>query len=443
MPAVPEARLDRVLIVDDDPEVLRFIQLTLQASGFDVDIAMDGDEALEMALDTPPDVIVLDVMMPSVDGLEVCKRLRANLETRSTTVILVTAKVSSIDKMLGFRAGADDYVTKPFDPDELIERIRATLRRNREMTSLSPLTGLPGNLDIEHQLIETLEAGGDFALLHVDIDNFKAYNDAYGVLNGDQAIKLEARCLREAIREIDAASCFVGHVGGDDFAVICAPKDALLLAQRTIDLWERWMPMLYEQADAERGYIRVLDRRKRTQKFGPMTLSIGIATTQFREFSTHLEVADVAAEMKQLAKRDPKSSFAVDRRKATSDILPGDPRSVLIVDDDPDTREILRLHCEFLGFLVSGQGSNGMEAVELAGDLQPAFVILDQRMPVLEGAEAAARIRTLVPGVTIIGFSAVVSEPPEWADEFLSKSDIKELTPFLGKLLDDKEAETD
>lgn len=438
MPAPSEVKHDRVLIVDDDPEILHIIQVALQMDGFDVEVAMDGDEALERAMDTPPDVIVLDVMMPRLDGLEVCKRLRENYETRSTTVILLTARVSSTDKMLGFRAGADDYVTKPFDPDELVERVRATLRRNREMTSLSPLTGLPGNLDIERELMAVLAAKADFALLHIDIDNFKAYNDAYGVLNGDQAIKLLARCIRQAVREVDRTACFVGHVGGDDFAVLCPADVAPLLAQRTIDLWDRWMPMLYDQQDAERGYVRVLDRRKRTQKFRTMTLSIGIATTQFREFETHLEVADIAAEMKQLAKRDPESSYSVDRRRTQEELPPGDPRSVLIVDDDADMREVLRLHCEYLGFHVSGQGSNGAEAISLAGELQPAFVILDHRMPVLEGQEAAAEIRRIAPDATIVAFSAIFTDKPPWADEFLSKEAIRELTPFLGKLLDGK-----
>ena len=440
MPESTEVRNDRVLVVDDDREIVRLVQITLKTSGFDVETATDGDEAVAKALHDPPDVLLLDVMMPRLDGLEVCKRLRANYETRSTAIILLTAKVSSTDKLLGFRAGADDYITKPFDPEELVERIRATLRRNREMTSLNPLTGLPGNLEIEKCLKKLVEEQSDFALMHVDIDNFKAYNDAYGILNGDQAIKLLARCLCQAIEEIDTESSFIGHVGGDDFAVISAARDAPLLAQRTIDLWERWMPMLYDQEDAERGYVRVLDRRKRTQKFGTMTLSIGIATTQFNDFENHLEVADVAAEMKQLAKRDSGSSYAVDRRKRAADILPGDPRSVVIVDDDADTREILKLHCEYLGFHVTGQGANGLEAIGLCGELQPAFVILDQRMPMLEGREAASQIRRLVPNVTIISFSAVFLEKPDWADEFISKYDIHELTPFLGRLLDEKQA---
>ena len=444
MPETTEGRPDRVLVVDDDPEILRLIKISLAAAGFETETATDGDEAVERAIHNPPDVILLDVMMPKLDGLEVCKRLRANYETRSTTIVLLTAKVSSTDKLLGFRAGADDYVTKPFDPEELVERIRANLRRNREMTSLNPLTGLPGNLEIEKSLKKLLAEGSDFALMHVDIDNFKAYNDAYGVMNGDQGIKLLARCLCQAVEEVGCDGCFIGHVGGDDFAVISGAADAPLLAQRTIDLWDRWMPMLYDQEDAERGYIRVLDRRKRTQKFGTMTLSIGIATTQFNRFQNHLEVADIAAEMKQLAKRDPGSSFAVDRRRSTpTDIQPGDPRSVVIVDDDADTREILKLHCEYLGFHVTGQGANGLEAIALCGELRPAFVILDQRMPMLEGREAADQIRKLVPGVMIISFSAVFLDKPEWADEFISKYDIHELTPFLGRLLDAKEHATE
>ena len=442
MPEKADGRHDRVLVVDDDPELVRLIQVCLETAGYDVEIATDGEEALGRVAERTPDVILLDVMMPKVDGLEVCRRLRADYETRSTAIILLTAKASSTDKLLGFRAGADDYVTKPFDPDELIERVRATLRRNREMTSLNPLTGLPGNTEIETCLQSKLSADSPFALMHVDIDNFKSYNDFHGVLNGDQAIKLLARCLCQAITEVESADHFVGHVGGDDFAVIVEAALAPVLAQRVIELWSRWAPMLYNQEDVENGYINVLDRRKRMKRFNMMTLSIGIATTLFNEFTSHLEVASVAAEMKELAKRDRGSSFAVDRRK--KDSRPSsDPRSVLIVDDDHDTREILRLHCEYLGFHVVAEGANGLEGVALAGEHQPAFVILDQRMPMLEGREAANQIRNLVPQVTIIGFSAVLGDKPIWADEYLSKYDIKELTPFLGRLLEDKQPATD
>ncbi|HWC14089.1 MAG TPA: response regulator [Actinomycetota bacterium] len=436
-------RRDRVLVVDDDDEIRRLVGLCLEAAGFDVIEAYDGDEALDAVVNEAPDVVVLDVMMPRLDGMEVCRRIRANLETRAISVVLLSARTSSTDKMAGFRAGADDYMTKPFDPEELVERVKATLGRSRQMTSLNPLTGLPGNLDIEQKLVEAIEGGSNFALMHVDIDNFKAFNDYYGVLRGDQAIKLLSRCIFQAFDESETQDSFVGHVGGDDFVVIVEADGAALIAQRIIDLWDRWVPTLYEIEDAERGYIKIADRQKRTHKFPAMTLSIGIATNLLTAFDSHIHAADVASEMKHVAKRDPQSSFAVDRRGSGADrSRPPDPRTVLIVDDDPDTREVLRLHCEFLGFHVVGEAANGLEAIELAEQHQPSFVILDQRMPMLEGPETAARLRLVVPDVTIIAFTAFAHEKPPWADEFLGKNDVAELTPFLDKVLGREDAST-
>ena len=427
---------DRVLVVDDDPQILALERLALEAAGFEVLMARDGEEALARAFRESPDIVVLDIMMPRLDGMEVCRHLRAHYETRMISVILVSARVTSTDKLAGFRAGADDYVTKPFDPDELVERVRTTLRRSREMTSLNPLTGLPGNRDIEERLAATIASGRRFALMHVDIDDFKAFNDYYGVMRGDLAIKLLVRCIHRAMNDVPSGDPFVGHVGGDDFAVIISADNAPVLAQRIIDLWDRWVSSLYEREDVDKGYIRVLDRRKRTQRFPEMTLSIGIATNLFAALDSHLKAGDIAAEMKQLAKKDGLSSFAVDRRQEGFDQEPRcDPRTVLIVDDDTDTRDVLRLHCEYLGFRVVGEASNGLEGILLARRHLPAFVLLDQRMPMLEGRETAAQLRLINPEVTIIAFTAFLSERPDWADEFLSKYDIAELTPLLGNLL--------
>ena len=426
---------DRVLVVDDDPEILRLVKLSLETAGFAVIEAHDGQEALDAVTGEAPDIVVLDVMMPGLDGMEVCRRIRANYETRSMSVILLSARVTSTDKMAGFRAGADDYITKPFDPEELVERVRATLSRSREMTFLNPLTGLPGNLDIEKKLTESIEDGRSFAVMHVDIDDFKAFNDYYGVQRGDQAIKLLSRCICQALDESETKQPFVGHVGGDDFVVVVDADNAAIAAQRIIDLWDRWVPQVYESTDRERGYIKVADRQKRTHKFTAMTLSIGVATNLFSTLETHIHAGDAAAEMKRVAKKKPGSSFAVDRRGSGREgDRTRDPRTVMIVDDDADTRQILRLHCEFLGFHVIGEAANGLEAVALASEHLPSFVILDQRMPMLEGRETAAQLRQVVPDVTIIAFTAIQARP-EWADEFLSKYDVAELTPFLGKVL--------
>ena len=305
---------DKVLIADDDPDILRFVEVNLSIEGFELLTASDGEEALRRAIEEMPDLAILDVMMPKVDGFEVCRRLREDPRTSNLSIIMLTAKSLSADKVTGLAAGADDYILKPFDPIELVARVKATLRRAREMRDLNPLTGLSGNIAILQELQRRITSKMQFALMHVDLDNFKAFNDFYGFMRGDTAIKMMARVLRDAATKHDPMGTFVGHIGGDDFAVICFPEVAEALAQEIIKSFDEAIPALYEPSDARRGYIKVKDRRDEEREFPIMTVSIGIATNTRREINSHVEASEIAGEMKTFAKRNPESSFEVDRR---------------------------------------------------------------------------------------------------------------------------------
>ena len=143
---------ESILVVDDDPDVARFVEVNLRSAGYEVQVATDGEEALEKALEMRPDLVLLDVMMPKLDGFEVAQRLRRDQRTSSCSIIMLTAKALSADKVTGLQSGADDYIIKPFDPIELLARVKGTLRRAREMRALSPLTGLPGNIRIQEEI---------------------------------------------------------------------------------------------------------------------------------------------------------------------------------------------------------------------------------------------------------------------------------------------------
>src|SRR6266536_1623088 len=184
---------ETVLVVDDDPDVSRFVEVNLRSAGYDVTVAVDGVEAIERALEIRPDLILLDVMMPGLDGFEVAQRLRRDPRTSSSSIIMLTAKALSADKVLGLSSGADDYIIKPFDPVELLARVKGTLRRAREMRALSPLTGFPGNIRIQDEIQRRVAEEMPFALLYADLDYFKAYNDFYGFVRGDRAIQTLAR----------------------------------------------------------------------------------------------------------------------------------------------------------------------------------------------------------------------------------------------------------
>ncbi len=304
-----------ILVVDDDPDVARFIEVNLRAAGYEVHVASDGEEALAKAVEIRPDLILLDVMMPKLDGFEVAQRLRRDSRTNSCSIIMLTAKALSADKVLGLSSGADDYIIKPFDPVELLARVKGTLRRAREMRALSPLTGLPGNIRIQEEIRRLVgEDPQAFGVLYLDLDNFKAYNDHYGFVRGDRAIQATARLIAEVVNEMGAQNAFIGHVGGDDFVIIVPANEAEAAAEALCRRFDEEVPRLYDPLDHERGYVEVDDRQGMPQRYPLLSVSIGGVTTDKRHFEHFGEVVEIASEMKLVAKRTPGSSCAFDRR---------------------------------------------------------------------------------------------------------------------------------
>jgi diguanylate cyclase (GGDEF)-like protein len=305
-----------VLVADDDADIRAFLDVTLSLAGYDVLEATDGVETIDAARRHTPDLILLDLMMPRMDGFEALKRLRDDARTSHIPVVLLTARAQREDTLDGLEAGADDYVTKPFDGDVLLARIRSALRRADQQRSLNPLTGLPGNERILSELSVRLGAERPFALLYVDLDQFKPFNDHYGFLRGDEAIRALADLLRQVAREFGDEDTFVGHVGGDDFVVILAPHQAEEVAVQICRRFDELAPTLYDPADRMAGSIEVPDRRGVPQRYPLLSLSIGIATTERRDFAHQGEVVSIATEMKRYAKSHGggRSTFAFDRR---------------------------------------------------------------------------------------------------------------------------------
>jgi diguanylate cyclase (GGDEF)-like protein len=306
---------ETILVVDDDPDIARFVEVNLRSAGYDVSVASDGEQALEKAAALRPDLVLLDVMMPRIDGFEVAQRLRRNPQTASTSIIMLTAKALSTDKVLGLTAGADDYIIKPFDPIELLARVKGTLRRAKEMRNLSPLTGLPGNIRIQEEIERNVRDDRPFAVVYSDLDNFKAYNDEKGFVRGDRLIQATARIIQDAVVEFAGTDGFVGHVGGDDFVAVVPPESAEDIAKRIVERFDGDIHEFYEREDIKRGYIEVEDRKGVMQKLPLAGISVGIATTEVRGFEHYGEAVAVATEMKQFAKREPRSWYAIDRRK--------------------------------------------------------------------------------------------------------------------------------
>jgi diguanylate cyclase (GGDEF)-like protein len=311
----PPGEPELLIVVDDDVDIARFVEVNLKLQGYDVILANNGASALALIQERQPALAIVDLMMPEIDGIELTRRLRANPLTAPMPIIMLTARGQTADKVVGLTAGADDYLVKPFDTLELIARVRSTLRRNQEYREISPLTGLPGNTRILREIADRIRGGTDYAVCHIDIDRFKSVNDAYGFARGDEFISALARALHRAVVAAGLPPAFLGHIGGDDFIVVCHPAQVRQLTERAVVDFEVAADGLYDPLDATRGYLELTRRTGEIQRANLVTLSIGVAqSTDSRRYPDPREVVAVASEMKTVAKTQPGSYVAVDRR---------------------------------------------------------------------------------------------------------------------------------
>lgn len=308
---------EHILVVEDEAHVRQFIEVHLRLEGYSVRGVGDGEAALEAIAADPPALALLDIALPGIDGLEVCRNLRADPHTSHTPVIFLTGRAHAMDKLQGLSAGANDYILKPFDPLELVARVRTTLDRARELRTISPLTGLPGNHRIHHELAFRVARGEPVAVAYADISGFKPYNDRYGFLQGDAVIVMTAQLAVEAVKRYAPDTGFVGHIGGDDFVLICPPDVVERVCQDLIAAFDERVPGLYSPEDAARGWVELPDRRGQLQRWPLVSLGVGVAQArEGGEFTDHRELVEVAVEMKTFVKSHRVGSdYALDDRR--------------------------------------------------------------------------------------------------------------------------------
>lgn len=305
--------LKKILVVDDDEVARALVSGIVRSSQrFKIITAENGEEGIQRAKHELPDLILLDIMMPQVDGYQVCKVLREDIATRYIPIIMVSAKGGVDNQLQGFELGADDFITKPFNHNELVARMEALIRRHELSLDANPLTRLPGNISIERELVRRLSDNCRFAVGYADIDNFKAFNDHCGFSMGDRVIFETGSIIGHAVTPLD----FVGHIGGDDFVFITMPDMVDEICRAIITKFDRAMPKYYDETSRSQGYIESKNRNGDIQRFPLMTLSIAIVTNQAREFTHFAEIGTIGAELKAYLKNLPGSNYLVDRRKS-------------------------------------------------------------------------------------------------------------------------------
>jgi diguanylate cyclase (GGDEF)-like protein len=304
----------KILIIDDEPDIRDVLKITLECEGYDVIEAVDGVDGLEKVHKKSPDLVILDYKMPKMDGHEVCQILKKDILLRHMPIIMLTGKGETQDKVKGINAGADDYIVKPFEPMELVARIKMILRRSTRDLDANPLSRLPGNVTITHELEAVINSNKLFSVCYIDLDKFKAFNDTYGFEHGDEVLRETARIILNVVHEYGNPEDFVGHIGGDDYVFLTSVDKTEMLCNRIIADFDKIAPSFYNQVDRERGYI-AKDRQGNIDKVPLISVSIGIVSNRNKSISHVVEIGEIGAELKKLAKANPGSNFVWDTRK--------------------------------------------------------------------------------------------------------------------------------
>ena len=306
----------RILVVEDEDVLQTILKYQLEQAGYEVDVAGDGLEGLKAVEANPPDLILMDVMMPGLNGNEACHQLKSCQRTRQIPIIMLTSMAGSDDKIRGLGQGANDYITKPFEGKELLARVGNLLEWGRLQRDSNPLTGLPGNISVEAELGRRIEEQLSFVFMYVDLDNFKPFNDFYSYQKGDQAIRLVALLLQRVVEREGSPGDFVGHIGGDDFVMILDAERARHVGDEFVREFDREIRELYSKTDRARGFTQVLNRKGDIERYPIMTVTVAAVSNEAKCFTHVAQVSDIAAELKHLGKQQKRSVIVWDRRES-------------------------------------------------------------------------------------------------------------------------------
>jgi PleD family two-component response regulator len=288
----------RLLVVEDDNDISNMLKIYFTGLGYDVDVAPRGSEALEKTQAVLPNLIVLDIMLPDIDGYEVCRKLRQSTRTSQIPVIFLTQKDERSDRLQGLELGADDYITKPFDIEELKLRVQGAIRRSEREALTDPRSGLPAGQLIEEQLRLTIRKSG-WAYMDIRINYFDQFKDVYGFVAADDVLRFTAKLMSEVVDEVGSSSDFIGHAGGDNFVIISTEDNAGKIRERLKARFAEEVQTHYNFMDRQQGFIMAANAENQMEKTPLMTFSIGIVTPKQQSFADIREITELAADVRR------------------------------------------------------------------------------------------------------------------------------------------------
>ncbi len=285
----------RILIVEDDFDISNMLRIFFTGQGYHVDVAARGHDALELCRKKLPDLIVLDIMLPDIDGYEVCTILRKTTRTSHIPIIFLTQKDGRSDRIAGLELGADDFITKPFDIEELKLRVRTAINTYKRQNMTDPTTGLPSSRLIEEQLRNLMQSS-NWTYLQIGIDHIEPFSDEYGFLARDETLRYTALMLSELDDDLGTLNDFIGHATSNTFVLITMSDDVPIIVKELRRKFDKGISSHYSFIDREQGGIMQPDGNV----IPLMKLSLGIVSDRTQRFSDIREITETAAELRRL-----------------------------------------------------------------------------------------------------------------------------------------------
>ena len=304
-----------IYIIDDENELRDRLQESFRREPDEYKFKTVRTSELEVALRNIPTLLIIDEDNADLNIVEFCKSIRTNEDNSITPIIVVSSNREKEHAVEVLKTDVQYYIKKPIDDEFFyytIKNIVGLLTKNR---TVSPLTGLPGNVQIQTEMKKRLLNKDKFAILYFDLDNFKAYNDVYGFSNGDEIIKFTSKVILDNVHKIENSDNFVGHIGGDDFISIVSKTDYDTVCQNIIAQFDTEVANYYVEDDVERGYVEVANRRGIIEQFPLVSISIAVVEVDCNLFKSTLEIGEVGAQVKHRAKTILGSTYVINRRK--------------------------------------------------------------------------------------------------------------------------------
>ena len=305
--------IQEIYIIDEDDNLFNSIKKVFEDE-YAFRFKWVKENELSVALNNIPELIIINEDSLKSDVVDICNTIRNDENNKITPIIVISSNKEHIHRVEILQSSVAQYIIKPIDYEYFYYTVVNIIKLIDQNRTVSPLTGLPGNVQIQAEIKKRLLNKERFAMLYLDLDNFKAYNDIYGFLKGDEIIKFTAKVISKNVKDIDPDNGFVGHIGGDDFVAIISNDDFELLCQDIILDFDYNVLDFFNEQHIKDGYMEVENRRGILEQFPLTSISIGVVEVDGNKFKNSLEIGEVGAQVKHMAKTISGSSYVIDKR---------------------------------------------------------------------------------------------------------------------------------